>query len=201
MKNNGKILCVENMNCNTEENNCAIIVLSKTYRKVSTMGCGNVNVYGEYEGLWYVDKDYLDYYIAKEADEYGDYDSKMLGDMTAEDFNDYDYDNDLSYLNTIDYINMFVEKMEKRFGSFVSTEEEFGTIMENSLFEIKIVDNEWSYAIELIQKENEYDDYLSGLQKKHYQNYLNGMKDILLGMFPEIGCYGGNPWTHGTITA
>ena len=72
--------------------------------------------------------------------------------------------------------------------------------MENSLFEIKIVDNEWSYAIELIQKENDYDDCLSGLQKKHYQSYLDGMKDILLGMFPEIGCYCGNPWTHGTIT-
>ena len=188
------------MNCDTEESDCAIIILSETYRKVSTMGCGNVNVYGEYEGLWYVDRDYLDCYIAKEADEYGDYDCKMLGDMTAEDFNDYDYDYDLSYLNTIEYINMFVEKMEKRFGSFVSTEEKFGTIMENSLFEIKIVDNEWSYAIELIQKENDYDDCLSGLQKKHYQNYLDGMKDILLGMFPEIGCYCGNPWTHGTIT-
>lgn len=165
------------------------------------MGCGNVNVHGEYEGLYYVSKDYLDYYIAKEADEYGAYNCKMLGDMTAEDFDNYDYASDLSYMNTIDYINMFVEKMEKRFSSFVPTEEEFNTIMENSLFEIKIVDNEWSYAIELIQKENDYDDCLIGLQKKHYQNYLDGMKDILLGMFPEIGCYGGNPWTHGTITA
>ena len=59
--------------------------------------------------------------------------------------------------------------------------------------------NEWSYAVKLIQKECWYDNHLEGLQKKHYQNYLEGIKNILLEIFPEIGCYGG-AWTHGTIT-
>ena len=60
--------------------------------------------------------------------------------------------------------------MKKKFKSFVSTGDDFGTIMENSLFEIIIEDNEWSYAIKLIQKEDDWDNHLEGLQKKHYQN-------------------------------
>ena len=164
------------------------------------MGRGNVNVHGEYEGLYYVDRDYLDCFISKYADDNGDYQFKMLGDMDATDFDNFDYDYDLSDMNYNDFIVAFIENMEKRFDSFISTGNNFGIVMENSLFEIKIVDNEWSYAVELIQKENEYDNCLSGLQKKHYQNYLNGMEDILLTMLPEIGCYG-NAWTHCIIKA
>lgn len=164
------------------------------------MGRSNINVYGEYEGLFYVDNDYLDCYVSKCADEDGYYQFKMLGDMDADDFNDFEYDCDISTMNYNDFISAFVDKMTKRFDSFWSTGNRFGTIMENSLFEIKVEDNEWSYAVELIQKENECDDCLRGLQKKHYQNYLSGMEDILLTMFPEIGCYGGS-WTHGVIKA
>ena len=164
------------------------------------MGRGNVNVHGEYEGLYYVDRDYLDCYISKYADENGDYQFKMLGEMDAADFDDFDYDYDVSDINYNDFITMFIEDVEKRFDSFVSTGNNFGIIMENSLFEIKVVDNEWSYAIELIQKEDDYDDCLNGLQKGHYKNYLNDMKDILLAIFPEIGCYG-NAWTHCIIKA
>ena len=88
--------------------------------------------------------------------------------------------------------------MEKKFKSFVATGNDFGTILENELFEIEIEDNQWSYAVKLIQKECWYDNHLEGLQKKHYENYLNGIKNILLEMFPSIGCYGG-AWTHGII--
>lgn len=164
--------------------------------KGTAMGRGNIHTHGDYEGLYYIDYDYLDYYTSKEADEYGEFDNKLLVDMSADDFNDYEYDEDLTYWNTEDYINMFVKDMMKKFGSFVATGNTYGAIMENSLFEIKIEDNEWSYAIELIQK----DDYmLSGLQKNHYKQYLAGMEDVLLGLFPEIGCWTGNCWTHGII--
>lgn len=164
------------------------------------MGRGNVNVHGEYEGLYYVDRDYLDCYISKYADKNGENEFKMLGEMDAADFNDFDYDYDLSDMYYNDFIAMFVEGVEKRFSSFVTTGDSFGVIMVNNLFKIKVVDNEWSYAIELIQKESDYGDCLDGLQKKHYKNYLNGMKDILLAIFPEIGCYG-NAWTHSIIKA
>lgn len=164
--------------------------------KGTAVDCGNINVYGEYEGLYYIDYDYIDYYKSKEENEYGEFDIKLLADMDADDFEDYEYDYDLSRLSAEEYINMFVEDMTKKFDSFVATGKTYGVIMENSLFEIKIEDNEWSYAVELIQK----DDYsISGLQKKYYKQYLDGMKDVLLLLFPEIGYWSGNCWTHGII--
>lgn len=162
------------------------------------MGRGNVCVFGDYEGLWYVDRDYLDCYVSKFEDEDGVYESKMLGEMDINEFGIFEYDYILSEIYFNEFVDYFVSMMDKRFKSLTPTGDKYGTIMENNLFEIQIEDNEWSYAVELIQKENPYDDCLCGLQKRHYQNYLDGMKDILLDMFPEIGCYGG-AWTHGVI--
>lgn len=163
------------------------------------MGAGNACVFGEYEGLYYVDRDYLDCYTAKEEDENGGFRQKMLGDMSMEDFQNFEYDHMMSGIYYGDFIREFKILMMKKFKSFVSTGDDFGTIMENSLFEIVVEDNEWSYAVKLVQKEDDYDNHLEGLQKKHYKNYLEGIKNILLEMFPSIGCYGG-AWTHGTIT-
>lgn len=163
------------------------------------MGAGNVCVFGDYEGLYYVDRGYIDVYTAKELDEYGEYEQKMYADMDLDDFSNYDYDEFLSQIYYDDFIQEFTSMMERKFKSFISTGKDFGTIMENNLFEIEVEDNQWSYAVKLIQKECWYDNHLEGLQKKHYENYLDGMKNILLEMFPEIGCYGG-AWTHGTIT-
>ena len=73
--------------------------------------------------------------------------------------------------------------------------------VERSMFEfnfIGIEDNEWSEAVKLLQKEDPYSDSLSGLQKRHYQRYLDGMKKALLERLPSIGCYTG-AWTSGTI--
>lgn len=165
------------------------------------MGRGNVCVCGKYEGLYYVDRDYLDCYIAKELNEYDEYEQKMLGELTTEDFNNYDYDYTMSEIYYEEFIIEFIHRMKKKFNSLESTDKDYGVIMENNLFEIVIEDNEWSYAVELIQKEDSYyNDYsLKGLQKKHYKSYLDGIKTILLELFPSIGCYGG-AWTHGTIT-
>ena len=164
------------------------------------MGRGNVCVFGDYEGLYYVDRDYIDCYVAKEVNEYGEYDEKMQCDMNyPEDYENFDYDEMLSRIYYEDFLQEFTYMMEEKFNSFVSTGKEYGTIMENNLFEIEIEDNEWSYAVKLIQKECWYDNHLEGLQKKHYENYLEGIKNILLELFPSIGCYRG-AWTSGTIT-
>ena len=163
------------------------------------MGRANVCVFGDYEGLYYVDRGFIDCYVAKEMNEDGEYEEKMYCDMEMDDFEDYDYDEILSQIYYEDFIQEFILLMEKKFKSFVSTGKDFGTVMENNLFEIEIEDNQWSYAVKLIQKECWYDNHLEGLQKKHYENYLDGIKNILLELFPEIGCYGG-AWTHGTIT-
>ena len=164
------------------------------------MGRGNVCVRGDYEGLYYVDRGYIDCYTAKAEDEYGEYDTKLQCDMNyPEDYDNYDYDEILSQIYYDDFIREFTSMMEKKFKSFTSTGNDYGVILENNLFEIEIEDNEWSYAVKLIQKEDWYDNHLEGLQKKHYENYLDGMKNILLELFESIGCYGG-AWTHGTIT-
>lgn len=160
------------------------------------MGRGNVCVFGDYEGLYYVDRGYLDFYVPidGEAD-----DGKFYEEMEHNDFANYEYDEFLSRIYYEDFICEFVEMMVKKFKSFVPTGKEFGTIMENELFEIEIEDNQWSYAVKLIQKECWYDNHLEGLQKKHHENYLNGMRNILLEMFPSIGAYSG-AWTSRTIT-
>lgn len=70
--------------------------------------------------------------------------------------------------------------------------------MESGLFYIAVQDNQWSVAVELIQKEDPYDDRLSGLQARHYQRYLDGMKKCLLDRLPSIGTRTG-AWTSGLI--
>jgi hypothetical protein len=159
------------------------------------MGRANVCVFGDYEGLYYVDRGYLDFFIPVdgEAD-----DGKFQNDMEYNDFANYEYDEFLSRVYYEDFINDFIYLFNKKFKSFSKTGEEYGAILENELFQIEIEDNQWSYAVKLIQKECWYDNHLQGLQKKHYENYLEGIKNILLEMFPSIGCYGG-AWTHGTI--
>lgn len=159
------------------------------------MGRGNVCVFGDYEGLYYVDRGYLDFYVPidGEAD-----DGKFFEEMEHNDFADYEYDEFLSRIYYEDFICDFVELMKNKFKSFVATGEDYGVILENELFQIEIEDNQWSYAVKLIQKECWYDNHLEGLQKKHHENYLEAIKNILLELFPSIGCYGG-AWTHGTI--
>ncbi len=160
------------------------------------MGRGNVCVFGEYEGLYYADRDYLDFYVPidGEADE-----GKFLEEMEHNDFGDYEYDEFLSRIYYEDFIYDFIDLMKKRFNSFSETGENYGVILENELFKIEVEDNTWSYAVKLIQKECWYDNHLEGLQKKHYKNYLDGIKMSLLEIFPSIGCYGG-AWTSGRIT-
>ena len=53
-------------------------------------------------------------------------------------------------------------------------------------------------VVEYIQKEDPYDDRLSGLQARHYQRYLDGMKKCLLDRLPSIGTRTG-AWTSGLI--
>ena len=72
-------------------------------------------------------------------------------------------------------------------------------IMESKLFYVAVQDNEWSLAVELIQKEPPYDDHLGGLQARHYQRYLDGMKTCLLERLPSI-CIRTGPWTSERIT-
>ena len=171
------------------------------------MGRGNVCVTGKYEGLWYVDVDYLTWFDKPSIDEDGfEIWEPYLGceldfdDMAIVEYNE---------LLTRDEFDMFKEDLVQDFTwKFMSFERIEGckmidrereAIMENGLFYVCLVDNEWSVAVELIQKVDPYGYSLEGLQKKHYQKYLDGLKECLRMQFDAIGTYGG-AWTHGIIT-
>jgi hypothetical protein len=148
------------------------------------MGRGNVCVRGKYEGLFYVD---YDFFKSKPLDE----DGNEIED--GEDFFDQDYLDEC--------ISEFKSLMTKA-SSFTVCDRwhhrDIHVVLENNLFEIAIVDNEWSYAVMLLQKDDSYHYSKNNLQKKHYQNYLNIIKNCLFMQFNKLGIYGG-PWTSGTI--
>ena len=143
------------------------------------MGRSNVCVHGPYEGLYYVDYD--NFYVNKVDNET---DNREFDQVYME--------------HTID--NFKYEMMKS--GVFTECDRwhhgwyhnDIHVILESKLFEIAIVDNEWSYAVMLLQKE----DAPVGLQKKHYESYLRKIRDALFEQFSKLGVYGG-AWTHGTI--
>lgn len=158
------------------------------------MGRGNVCVTGAYEGLYYIDWDHFRVY---ELDDDGNETDTI------------DYDAQEHYMRESlfgEFRRLFVE----RFPSFYLVDKWLGgchlhenrhAILENGLFFVCLVDNEWSVAVELIQKDyntGDYDNFMPSLQRRHYKNYLEGMKTCLLELYPEIGVYKG-AWTSGTI--
>ena len=142
------------------------------------MGRGNVCVRGPYEGLYYVD---YDYFYFDEVDE----DDNETGNRYF----------DQLYME--DSIDNFKFKMMKS-GVFTKCDRwhhrGIHVILASKLFEIAIADNEWSFAVMLLQKE----DAPEGLQKKHYESYLRKIRDALFEQFSQLGVYGG-AWTSGTI--
>jgi len=142
------------------------------------MGRGNVCVHGPYEGLYYVN---YDNFYFNELDD----NDNVTGELGF----------DQVYMeHTIE--NFKCEMLKS--GVFTECDSwhyrDIHVILESKLFEIAIVDNEWSYAVMLLQKE----DAPVGLQKKHYESYLRKIRDALFEQFSKLGVYGG-AWTHGTI--
>lgn len=158
------------------------------------MGRGNVCVTGDYEGLYYIDWDYFKVYLLDDD-----------GNETDE----IDYDAQADFMRE-ELMGEFRRLFVKRFPSFYLVDKWLGgchihenrhAILENGLFYICLVDNEWSMAVELIQKDyntGDYGDFLPSLQRRHFKNYLEGMKNCLFELYPEIGIYKG-AWTSGTI--
>ncbi|XZH79275.1 hypothetical protein ACSW8S_15490 (plasmid) [Clostridium perfringens] len=148
------------------------------------MGRGNSCVYGDYEGLYYIDWDNF-LYEPEEND-------GLMNDWECqrEQFDD--------------SMDIFKEDFIDKFKSFTDCDKWISktekAILENSLFYIAIEDNDWSIAIKLMQKEQDCycEGNLANLQKRHFENYLNGIRDVLFNQFNELGVYDG-PWTSGII--
>ncbi len=161
------------------------------------MGRGNVCVNGVAEGLYFVDNDFLDVY--SNENEYGEI--KYCSLREADD--GFEYCECESYFRRKDFEILLVEEMICRFPSFEFVDRWISrsrkAILENKLFYVVLEDNEWSMAVELIQKEDEYGSgAMIGLQMGLYREYLEGIKEILLDMNGEVGIYTG-AWTSGVI--
>lgn len=171
------------------------------------MGRGNVRVNGPCEGLFYIDNDDLQVYRSyAKKDE-----TRLQRELSPTDIMEDAWllDEMLSNYEEEDVLECFCNEMRKLCPSFKSAASDnvwFGrerrAILENELFYICVEDNEWSLAVELVQKDG-YSDcqsaWLAGLQKRRYREYLDSMKKALLARLPSIGVRTG-PWTHGTIT-
>ena len=171
------------------------------------MGRGNVRVNGPCEGLFYIDNDDLQVYRSyAKKDE-----TRLQRELSPTDIMEDAWllDEMLSSYEEEDVLECFCNEMRKLCPSFKSAASDnvwFGrerrAILENELFYICVEDNEWSLAVELVQKDG-YSDcqsaWLAGLQKRRYREYLDSMKKALLARLPSIGVRTG-PWTHGTIT-
>lgn len=175
------------------------------------MGRGNVCVTGPYEGLFYIDNGDIHVYrrddpMAEEPE------VRLMRDLDYAELTsgDWLYDEWGTGEEQDDIEECFIDAFTRRFASFSRVEPNrwakngpYGdpsrrVIMENKLFLVAVEDNEWSLAVELIQQETPYDDHLAGLQKRHYQKYLDGIRDALFERLDSLGTYGG-AWTSGTI--
>lgn len=175
------------------------------------MGRGNVCVNGPYEGLYYIDNDHI--HVYRRDDPFSDEpETRLMGELDYGELTggDWLYDDWGTGEEEDDILECFMDSFGRMFPSFARVSEEkwvksglYGdpcrrVIMESGLFYIAVEDNEWSLAVELIQKEDPYDNHLSGLQARHFQRYLDGMKTCLLERLPSIGIRTG-PWTSGVI--
>lgn len=171
------------------------------------MGQGNVCVTGSCEGLYYIDNDHFHIYRRDVPGKSEECESKMLGELHAPELASGGWLLDEEDTRAIqrDLLDSFIESFTNRFPAFHQPapdkqwlDHTRQSILESSLFHIAIEDNEWSLAIELVQKEGLYGDNLYGLQARHYQKYLEGMKRCLLEHLPSIGIRTG-AWTSDVI--
>lgn len=180
------------------------------------MGRGNVCTHNECEGLYYLDRDLLDVY--RKVNECGcghprgfDFEEEP---MTARELYkagiEYDFNGSLTgwaydEVDTNDkwseMVEIMRERLMKRFPSFCEEDKWRGSdqhiVLESGLFQIAVVDNEWSVAWCLLERPDIDDEGRNRtLMRRHYTSYLEAIKGFLIEIWGEAIGYGG-AWTHG----
>ena len=179
---------------------------------MTTMGRGNVCTYQPYEGLYYIDND--QFHVYRQSDRISDEpENRLMKDLSYSELTSADWH--FSDIDTAeewdDIMECFVDDFTRKFPAFSDAREPRGRwikdnqlytdvqiVMESKLFYIGIKDNEWSMAVMLIQKDPPWGYCIEGLQARHYQRYLDGIRDCLFNRLDELGTYSG-AWTSGTI--
>ena len=95
--------------------------------------------------------------------------------------------------NYYDFIYEFQERFTNKHSEFKSVDD-VEIILISHLFNIMVLDNEWSLAIRF----NPNNNVTMLGQELFYNMYLESMKNILLDMFGSIHTYAG-AWTTGLI--
>lgn len=171
------------------------------------MGRGSCCVSGPYEGLYFISNE--DFHVYRKAEGTLDVEpeTRLLRELDYEELTGghWLYDDLWTEDARADILDAFTKDLIQRFPSFSrpDTEQQLSNsqkiILENQLFYICIEDNQWSLAVELIQKEERRGNCWTSFQASHYQRYLDGVKTCLLHHLPSIGVCDG-PWTSKTIT-
>ena len=97
---------------------------------------------------------------------------------------------------TSDFLRMFPNFSKTCPDLWISRSQK--AILESPLFYLCLEDNNWSLAVELIQKEPPQGRSYAALQARCYQRYLTGIARCLLNHLPSVGLYTG-PWTSGRL--
>lgn len=176
------------------------------------MGRGNVCVSGTCEGLFFIDNvDFHVYHRDKPFDEGPEV--RLLRDVDYAELTagDWLYDEYGTMEEESDVLECFMDDFCRMFPSFQRAEADewlrngpwdshsHRVLLESKLFYICVEDNEWSLAVELIQKEDDYgSNWMENLQRRLFEKYLEGMKIALLNRLPGIGTYQG-AWMSGRI--
>lgn len=116
------------------------------------MGRGNVCVTGDYEGLYYIDRDHTDVYRRSDPMSDDDPETRLMGDLDYAEITgpDWVWDEWGSAEELDDVLECFKDSFTRMFPSFerVSPQKWIDrstmAILENKLFYIGIEDNEWS---------------------------------------------------------
>ena len=170
------------------------------------MGRGNVATHNECEGLFYLDRDFLDTYVhvsdrdaePKTARQLNNADIEYNYDGSACDWKYSHMESDDNWKNMIEIVQ---DSISKRFPSFYTADEwrdrDAHVILESGLFQIAVVDNEWSAALCLLER-TDVDDTGANrtFMRRHCDTYLEAMKQTLIDTWGEAIGYGG-AWVHG----
>ena len=170
------------------------------------MGIGNCCVFGKCEGLYFIDNDDIHMYCRSGRAPGEPPELQLLRNVDFRSLTDgtWVYHEMATQVEEADILSCFSDDFIRMFPSFHRIEpgqwitRSRKAIMENALFYICLEDNQWSLAVELIQKEPPWGENYEALQARHYRQYLLGIQTCLLNRLPSIGIYTG-PWTSGVL--
>ena len=158
------------------------------------MGISNCCVFGKYEGLYFIDYDDIHVFRHKDCDLDGSAEARFLRDLDYGELTggDWIFDDLATQFVQQEVLDSFTSDFLRMFPNFSKTCPDLWisrsqkAILESPLFYLCLEDNNWSLAVELIQKEPPQGRSYAALQARCYQRYLTGIARCLLNHLPTI---------------